>query len=62
MYILSFKFPSHESGALQEGAPAAVLSGTNVGQSIVTDTLSDRSAETCLSHLMQAEYLEYPRF
>lgn len=38
MYILFLKFPSHESGALQEGAPATVLSVTNVGQSIIADT------------------------
>lgn len=62
MYILLFKFPSHESGALQEGAPATVLSGTNVGLPSSQTPLSDSSAEKCLSHLMQAEYLEYPRF
>lgn len=38
MYILYFKFPSHESGALHEGAPATVLSGTKLGPSTITDT------------------------
>lgn len=62
MYILFFKFPSHKSGALQEGAPATVLGVTNVGLPSSQPPLSDSSAEKSLSHLMQAEYLEYPRF